>query len=254
VVATEDPAPVTPAISEPQPLRNLEPRANPVATSVPPSEPAKAPPSEEATAEASPAEAKAEAEPEKQAVIEPSADETAIGRDPGLPPPLVPGDVFASVLAPREPGPALEPVEKPNVETARTFLAELKSFWREDEAPVDEPATELGHSESFWNDVDQMLNDFDEAMKDDETRQQVQAEVAAGVGISLTAGFVSWALRAGSMAASFLAAMPTWRNFDPVPILTEDEKSHKPVAEPDPDAEPSGEKHEETEVEQLFEK
>ena len=50
------------------------------------------------------------------------------------------------------------------------------------------------------------------------------AEAAAGISLSLTAGFVSWALRAGSMAASFLAAMPTWRNFDPMPVLAADDK------------------------------
>lgn len=53
---------------------------------------------------------------------------------------------------------------------------------------------------------------------------QLSAEAAAGVSTSLTAGFVSWALRAGSMAASFLALMPMWRHFDPMPVLSADEK------------------------------
>ena len=70
-----------------------------------------------------------------------------------------------------------------------------------------------------------MLNDFDEAAQDEEKQHQMKAEVATGVGVSLTAGFVSWALRAGSMAASFLAAMQTWDR----PAKTARETSFSPA-------------------------
>jgi hypothetical protein len=37
------------------------------------------------------------------------------------------------------------------------------------------------------------------------------------------------------MVASFLAAMPTWRNFDPMPILASDEKEKRAKAIADDD-------------------
>jgi hypothetical protein len=115
------------------------------------------------------------------------------------------------------------PAEKPDA-AAQTFLQELKSFWVE--VPKDDRPQlgELGLSQAFWNGLDKMADDIDEAARRDEAKMQLSAEAAAGVGISLTAGFVSWALRAGSMAASFLAAMPTWRNFDPMPVLAADDE------------------------------
>ena len=91
-----------------------------------------------------------------------------------------------------------------------------------------------------------MADDIDEAVRRDESKTQLSAEAAAGVGISLTAGFVGWALRAGSMAASFLAAMPTWRNFDPMPVLVADDGEHD-------DADDAEQEREDEAVEDLFE-
>jgi len=37
--------------------------------------------------------------------------------------------------------------------------------------------------------------------------------------LALTAGFVAWILRGGSLLASFIMTMPAWRHFDPLPVL-----------------------------------
>jgi hypothetical protein len=37
--------------------------------------------------------------------------------------------------------------------------------------------------------------------------------------MALSAGFVAWILRSGSLLASFLVSMPAWRHFDPLPVL-----------------------------------
>jgi hypothetical protein len=37
--------------------------------------------------------------------------------------------------------------------------------------------------------------------------------------MALSAGFVAWLLRGTSLLASFLASMPAWRHFDPLPVL-----------------------------------
>jgi hypothetical protein len=164
-----------------------------------------------------------------------------------------PSEVLLSVMAER-PNPdrpsnerADAPAEKPDA-AAQTFLQELKSFWVEPEEVRGPELTEVRFSQAFWDGLDKLERDLDEAGRRDEAKTQLSAEAAAGVSISLTAGFVSWALRAGSMAASFLAAMPTWRNFDPMPVLAHEEE--KDVAQPDDD---DPEAQEDEVVEQYFE-
>jgi hypothetical protein len=145
-------------------------------------------------------------------------------------------------------------VEKPTVENARTFLQELMSFWKEDSTAATIELSEVKYGKAFWDGLDKMSQDLDEAGRREEARTQLSAEAAAGVGISLTAGFVSWALRAGSMAASFLAAMPTWRHFDPLPVLTrDDEKKQASVADADDGESPENESAERA-VEDLFDR
>ena len=69
-------------------------------------------------------------------------------------------------------------------------------------------------------------------------RLALEAEAVAGVTLSLTAGFVSWVLRAGSLMVSFLSAMPLWRQVDPTPILAMDsEESSQSVEESNDDEE-----------------
>ena len=55
----------------------------------------------------------------------------------------------------------------------------------------------------------------------EEKGKQIDLNIDAATGISftLTAGFVSWALRTGSLLSSFLSVIPLWKQFDPLPIL-----------------------------------
>jgi VCBS repeat-containing protein len=172
--------------------------------------------------------------------------------------PLQPDEIFLSVIndiRPDRSGVANDPssIEKPDEESAQTFLQELKSFWKEDSTAASIEMSEVRFSQDFWNDVDQMAKDMEESVEEQERKTQLSAEAAAGVGISLTAGFVSWALRAGSMAASFLAAMPTWRHFDPMPILSEDRKRNQTTVADDEEGR-SEEDEQERAVQELLEK
>ena len=36
----------------------------------------------------------------------------------------------------------------------------------------------------------------------------------------MTAGIVSWVLRAGSLMTSFLSVVPLWKQIDPLPVLS----------------------------------
>jgi hypothetical protein len=49
----------------------------------------------------------------------------------------------------------------------------------------------------------------------------------------LSAGYLTWLLRGGSLLASVLATMPTWRNFDPLPILMKTRTRKEDVAAQD---------------------
>jgi VCBS repeat-containing protein len=138
-------------------------------------------------------------------------------------------DLLLSVMVARDSDGQAKVPEKP-AEEARTFLQELKSFWQQEAEPLDELSLKERQDQAFWADLDRMLNDLDEDVKEVEKQQRLNAEVAAGIGVSLTAGFVSWALRAGSMVASFLAAMPAWRTFDPMPVLAADDEEDKRAA------------------------
>ncbi len=44
-------------------------------------------------------------------------------------------------------------------------------------------------------------------------------EATTGVAFTLSAGFATWLLRAGTLATSLLSSMPLWRGFDPLPVL-----------------------------------
>ena len=50
---------------------------------------------------------------------------------------------------------------------------------------------------------------------------------AAGVTVTLSAGYVSWLLRAGYLSASLLSAGPLWSQFDPLPVLAGARKKRK---------------------------
>ncbi len=225
---------IDPVIEEPRPEPEPEPEP----------EVREPPPVAEQPPEAVVAEVPTETEP-----LSDPLDDAGVVVPPG--PVVVPDEVVLSVLAERQPDDRgvqqkEYSVDKPDEVAAQTFLQELKSFW----VDVPEPRPQLSEvrlSQAFWDGLDKLADDLDEAARRDETRTQLSAEAAAGIGISLTAGFVSWALRAGSMAASFLAAMPTWRNFDPMPILAADDEDE----EANEDKE--GEEREDEKVDELFE-
>ena len=69
----------------------------------------------------------------------------------------------------------------------------------------------------------QQLNSFsDELGKtlDGQVRERsLFVNMVKGTGLALSAGFVAWLVRSGTLVAWFLASLPAWRYFDPVPIL-----------------------------------
>ena len=70
---------------------------------------------------------------------------------------------------------------------------------------------------------------------------------ATGMTALLSAGYVLWAVRGGSLLASMLATLPVWRWLDPLPILEsrEDEKRRRKRKRGADDKEDEQEKDEE---------
>jgi hypothetical protein len=89
-------------------------------------------------------------------------------------------------------------------------------------------------NELFWEALDTMKRQMS-GMDDSEQAQAVfMTQIAAGTGILLSAGYVSWILRGGALAAMLLSSMPTWAGFDPLPLLAaRKKKKDKDENEPD---------------------
>jgi len=64
-----------------------------------------------------------------------------------------------------------------------------------------------------------LADDLDRVMQERENQTRLFGRVTTLSGMALSAGFVAWILRSGSLLASFLVSMPAWRHFDPLPVL-----------------------------------
>jgi hypothetical protein len=64
-----------------------------------------------------------------------------------------------------------------------------------------------------------LADDLERGVQEREYQSHLLGRVASFSGMALSAGFVAWILRGGSLVASFLVSMPAWRHFDPLPVL-----------------------------------
>ncbi len=82
---------------------------------------------------------------------------------------------------------------------------------------------------ALWGALDMMasqMNDADE-WREQERERQVAVQATTGMAFTLSAGFVTWLLRAGTLGASLLSSMPLWRGFDPLPVVGFTAREHK---------------------------
>ena len=118
-----------------------------------------------------------------------------------------------------------EPVKKAAM-PSRTFaraqqpdvaLQEPMPLWMEPLALPVKKMLAVGHR--LAESLSRLADDLDRAMEEREHKAHLMGRVASFSGIALSAGFVAWLLRSGSLLASFLVSMPAWRRFDPLPVL-----------------------------------
>ncbi|GKS64187.1 hypothetical protein YTPLAS72_14910 [Nitrospira sp.] len=82
--------------------------------------------------------------------------------------------------------------------------------------PVEKPPST---SELLLTKLSEMAGSLEQAIGVSDERHEFVTRVAALTGTTLSAGFIVWALRSGALLASFMATMPAWRHFDPLPVL-----------------------------------
>ncbi len=68
----------------------------------------------------------------------------------------------------------------------------------------------------FWEALDRMNQDLSDP---EAAGAPVVLAMTRGVVWSLSAGFVAWMLRAGSLLTTLLSSVPMWKWFDPLPVL-----------------------------------
>ena len=80
-------------------------------------------------------------------------------------------------------------------------------------------ATQFTLSNELVKALEEMRLEMDSDAKSSDDFADIVVQSGVFVSVSLTAGFVSWLLRTGSLLATFLSATPMLRQFDPIPIL-----------------------------------
>ncbi|MEM7220843.1 MAG: cadherin domain-containing protein [Pseudomonadota bacterium] len=73
---------------------------------------------------------------------------------------------------------------------------------------------------SFVEALDRMQAEFEEQSRVEDEGMSFSVGSSAAATISLTAGFLTWLLRTGSLLTTALSTAPLWRGLDPIPVLT----------------------------------
>ena len=85
-------------------------------------------------------------------------------------------------------------------------------------------------SDALLSRLDALAQDLENAMQEATQRQDLIARVATGTSLTLSAGFVAWLLRGGSLLSSLIAVLPAWRFFDPLPVVGANKRERQELA------------------------
>jgi VCBS repeat-containing protein len=94
---------------------------------------------------------------------------------------------------------------------------------------IDIPKTMLPLQSNIvlWNAIDTMLDELDDSFADAETGELIIANTIRGTTWTLSAGFVAWILRGGSLVAAAMSSIPIWRGLDPLPVIAMSRKERE---------------------------
>lgn len=96
-------------------------------------------------------------------------------------------------------------------------IQELPPLLREPLSAPIQKALVVGHK--LVERLTRLADDLERGVQEREAQSHLVGRVASFSGMALSAGFVAWILRGGSLVASFLVSMPAWQHFDPLPVL-----------------------------------
>ncbi len=145
------------------------------------------------------------------------------GPDPAVPAGIIPSSESAAVGPKDEPIPAL----------ATDLRRELRGFLEQKVTPFvyqtgDEVRrtfsgtalenTQVPLSEEFRRALSIVEDDLRRSTDSADRHSNLVIGVTNLGGMTLTAGFIAWLLRSGTLLASLAATMPAWRHFDPLPV------------------------------------
>ncbi len=90
--------------------------------------------------------------------------------------------------------------------------------------PETEGLTQSELSPEFLQQLNGFSEELEETLEEETESRSRFGEMIKGTGLTLSAGFVAWMVRGGTLVAGLMASLPAWRQFDPVPILGMDKK------------------------------
>jgi hypothetical protein len=80
-------------------------------------------------------------------------------------------------------------------------------------------------NEMLWDELEDLRNRINDSAKNDDILGKKFSDILMSIGsLSVTSGLIAWLLRGGTLAASFVSAMPLWKGMDPLPVLTKHEE------------------------------
>ncbi|MBT8132088.1 MAG: cadherin repeat domain-containing protein, partial [Gammaproteobacteria bacterium] len=74
-------------------------------------------------------------------------------------------------------------------------------------------------SDAVMDALDSMRDELGGLDDADSQQHEFLVTLATGLTLTLSAGFVSWIMRAGALLTSLLSTTPLWQRFDPLPVL-----------------------------------
>ena len=66
---------------------------------------------------------------------------------------------------------------------------------------------------------DVLSQELSESVREQSQQQQLVVAIGTGASVALTAGFVTWLLKAGVLLSTAKTSAPLWGAIDPVPVL-----------------------------------
>jgi hypothetical protein len=94
-------------------------------------------------------------------------------------------------------------------------------------SPVPVVLTHIELGREFFQRLNSFSDDLSKATKDTIEERSLWVKLMEYTGLGMSGILLAWLVRSGTLLASVLAALPAWRNFDPIAILDMGKKDRK---------------------------